>query len=180
MLDIKINDKGKRYLERWGWVLPWCYFGWQQPGLFSFLRGSALILFGYLLAVEDLKVQKISSRWLGIMVLCWGAMVSLQLGFSPEEGLAMGISGFFGGLLAGVVFYGVYFMSRKGLGVGDIRFMIASGLYLGYAYVFSAMFLGTCFAAFVGGALMLTKKLDGKTNMPFVPFLYLGILCTIL
>lgn len=174
------NNKGKRHLESWGWVLPWCYYGWQQPELFSFLRGTALIFFGYLIAVEDIKEKKVSSKRLETMGLCWGGMVALQTAFSPEEGLIMGKNGCFGALLAAVVFYAVYFMSRKGLGVGDIQFMVVAGLYLGYNYVFSAMFLGTCFAALTGGCLILLKKIDGKASMPFVPFLYLGILCTIL
>ena len=103
-----------------------------------------------------------------------------QLFIHPETGLSLLLSGAVGALFAGVVFLTVYFVSRRGLGGGDVKLMTVFGLYLGLDSVVPAMLYGTLLAAAAGGILILLKKVGPKDAIPLVPFLYIGVVLTVL
>ena len=72
----------------------------------------------------------------------------------------------------------VYFVSRRGLGGGDVKLMSAAGLYLGYDGVLTALLYGSVLSAAAALALIAGKKMTAKDTIPMVPFLYVGILLT--
>ena len=74
-----------------------------------------------------------------------------------------------------MLFLAVYLVSRKGLGGGDVKFMAASGLYLGVD-VLPAMFYGSVLSAAAGLGLLLAKKIGRRDAIPLAPFLFAGIL----
>ncbi|MFI3202273.1 MAG: A24 family peptidase [Eubacteriales bacterium] len=166
--------------EYWGWILPICVFLLQQPDIPSFFRGTGLIVFGYFVALEDLKTMTIKNEVLIKMLVCWCFVLAIQISFSPEDGLFLLFQGILGFLIAGGVFMSVYIMSRKGLGGGDVKFMAVAGLFLGASNVFTAMIIGTTLSALFCTILIIAKKITVKTTLPLAPFLYLGILITIL
>ena len=69
----------------------------------------------------------------------------------------------------------VYFRVRhmEGLGLGDVKLALCMGVYLGVAVV-PALFLGFLGGAVIGVALMAVRRGDGKTAIPFGPFLAAG------
>jgi len=81
--------------------------------------------------------------------------------------------------ISGGMFLFVYLISRRGLGGGDVKFMAAAGLYLGFSGVLPVIFCGALLAGVTALALMLFKRLGSKDTMPLAPFLYLGILITL-
>jgi len=69
----------------------------------------------------------------------------------------------------------VYYRIRhvEGMGFGDVKLALCMGVYLGPA-VAPALFLGFLSGAAVGVALMVGRKGDAKTAIPFGPFLAAG------
>jgi leader peptidase (prepilin peptidase)/N-methyltransferase len=69
----------------------------------------------------------------------------------------------------------VYFRVRhvEGMGFGDVKLALCMGIYLGAA-VIPALFIGFIGGAIIGVAIVAASKGDGKTAIPFGPFLAAG------
>lgn len=152
--------------------------GWRTEPL-QLLMWGALITFGYLAAMGDFLNKRVPNRLVGWMAAAWALIMMPQLFFRTEEALRFLISGGLGFLMGGGLFLLVYFVSRGGLGGGDVKLMAAAGLYLGFQDVLQVMLYGSILAALTGGGLILMKKIDRKDAIPLVPFLYAGILLTV-
>lgn len=159
--------------------------------LYLLLRGSlvspavlllreVLLILGYAAAVKDFREQTVPNRLVLAMLEAWCMILGPQLFIHPETGLSLLFSGAVGALFAGVVFLTVYFVSHKGLGGGDVKLMTVFGLYLGLDGVVPTMLYGTLLAAAAGGILILLKKVGPKDAIPLVPFLYIGVVLTVL
>ena len=135
-----------------------------------------------------MKLRKIPERPLDYLALpvilvaalgiAWVLILAPLALVDPEGALTMGGTGLAGFLLAGAVLLLVYFVSRKGLGGGDVKLMTVAGLYLGYDGALSALLYGSVLAALSALVLILGKKMTAKDTIPLVPFLYVGILLT--
>ena len=68
--------------------------------------------------------------------------------------------------------------NKKGMGFGDVKLAIFMGLFLGYPKVVIAFYIAFISGALVALILMIFKKANKKTLIPFGPFLILGILIT--
>lgn len=61
-----------------------------------------------------------------------------------------------------------------GMGQGDVKLMLASGLLVGARAVVLAFFIGCIFAAIFGIVIKIKKK---EKQIPFGPFLSIGLVC---
>lgn len=66
------------------------------------------------------------------------------------------------------------------MGGGDIKFMAAMGLWLGLGYTLMALLLSFILGGLISGLLLLTKRVDRKTAIPFGPFLCMASFIVIL
>ena len=153
---------------------------WSLAGPAVVLLREVLLVLGYAAAVKDFREQTVPNRLVLAMLGAWCMILVPQLFIHPETGLSLLLSGAVGALFAGVVFLTVYFVSRRGLGGGDVKLMTVFGLYLGLDSVVPAMLYGTLLAAAAGGILILLKKVGPKDAIPLVPFLYIGVVLTVL
>lgn len=62
----------------------------------------------------------------------------------------------------------------KGMGMGDVKFAIFMGLFLGYPKIIIAFYLAFILGAIYGILLILFRKANKKSQVPFGPFLILG------
>ena len=162
-------------------VLCLAFFLWGRQGLplVEVLNYELLIIFGYVLALHDLKYQIVPNITLLVMLAVW-CMTRIPVFISDfTYGLQLLMASALGGFIGGGVFLIVYALSKKGLGAGDVKFMAVAGLYLGYNLVLSSMLLGSVLSAITGLVLLCFKKINKKDAIPLVPFLYVGILLTI-
>ncbi len=150
--------------------------GGQAPT--QLLLRLVLLTLCYAAAVTDLRRQRVDNRLVAALGIAWVLILAPLALFDPEGALAMGGTGLAGFLLAGAVLLLVYFVSRKGLGGGDVKLMTVAGLYLGYDGALSALLYGSVLAALSALVLILGKKMTAKDTIPLVPFLYVGILLT--
>lgn len=85
--------------------------------------------------------------------------------------------GLFGFLLTwGLAEAGEWWFKREALGGGDVKLLAGVGALLGWQAVFSSLMLGSLAGSVYGGALLLSKKADRHSAIPFGPFLSLGAL----
>lgn len=110
----------------------------------------------------------------------WVLVIVPQLFFQTEKAIAIMISDLIGFAMGGLLFLVVYLVSRKGLGGGDVKLMAVAGLYLGFKNVLPAMLYGSVLSSVFAAALILAKKIGRRDAIPLVPFLYIGMLITVL
>lgn len=153
---------------------------WWQIEPFSLLLREMILVFGYVAAVGDAREKLVSNRLILAMLAAWVLVMVPQLLLRLERTIPILISSLAGALLGGVVFLSVYLLSRHGLGGGDVKFMTVAGLYLGLSGVMPTMLAGSVLAAVAGVFLIAMKKMDRKGTIALVPFLYIGIVLTML
>lgn len=134
-------------------------------------------LFVYLLILLGL----LKTFWLALPVLITN---NSFVGINDEF-----MASIFGGLIFGGIFGSVWLLSKgQWLGFGDVKLALAIGLLLGVSEATSAIILAVWIGALVGLILIWlgrTKLFGGvksftiKSEIPFAPFLLLGLVLTI-
>ena len=176
------NDKLKLILPYIGIPIITIALFFIQLGhidIFILLLFELITVFGYVSTVIDIKSKRISNNLILAMIGTWILMIIPKLLLDIDSTVIFLKDSVFGFLIGGGIFLVVYLISRKGLGGGDVKFMAAAGLYLGFERTLSAMLYGTVLAGLAGLMLLLLKKLGRKDTMPLAPFLYIGILITV-
>ena len=143
------------------------------------LRYALLIILAYTAMVFDINTKRIPNTLVIVMLLVWLLLIMPVIFYETADGLRILVDSIYGLLIGGGLFLLVYIISRKGLGGGDVKFMAAAGLYLGFAGTVPAILYGTVLAAITGLVLIAIKKIGRKDTMPLVPFLFAGIMITI-
>ena len=151
----------------------------DRPDPFIIFRYELLIIFGYVAAVFDIKSKIIPNSLTLTMLAAWVIITVPMLITDIDAAAALLAGSALGFAVGGGLFLIAYFISRKGLGGGDVKFMAAAGLYLGYEGVLSSMLLGTILAAVFSLVLIVLKKINRKDTIPLAPFLLIGILITV-
>jgi len=145
----------------------------------TLLMHEIIVIFGYIAAILDMKAKKIPNSLVMSMIAVWIIVMVPALFLAIDAAIIALKDSVLGFALGGGLFLVVYFVSRRGLGGGDVKFMAGAGLYLGMGGVIPTIFCGTLIAALTGLALILLKKIGRKDKIPLVPFLYVGILITV-
>ena len=143
-----------------------------DPALF--LRGVIFTIFLIIIFVYDLRYHYILDRFtLPAMILA--AILNIASNAVSVPSMLIGgavIGGFF--LIQHVVSKG------KWVGGGDVRMGVVMGLMLGWQNGLVALFLAYALGAFVGIALILTRRLKMGSQVPFGTFLALGTFIALL
>jgi leader peptidase (prepilin peptidase)/N-methyltransferase len=80
-------------------------------------------------------------------------------------------------IIAGALFYGLIFITKgKGMGEGDAKLAIASGLFLGWPDIVFGLMLAFIIGGLFGAITIIFKKKKMKDLIPFGPFMATGIL----
>lgn len=135
-----------------------------------------LILLSILLAWIDIR-SGIIPDWLNLAIAILGVIRAAMIGGWPTaaELIAEGV-------LIGAVVWALrwaYFQLRKvqGLGLGDVKLMVASGIWIGLDGVPVQLLVAACTALAVALALrLLGTQMTRHTALPFGPFLAFGLL----
>ena len=151
---------------------------WGKTDAFHMLVWQMLVVFGYAATVYDIREKRVPNQLIGFMMGAWILSIVPQLFFQTEMTIRFLLRGVWGFLIGGLVFLVVYLVSRKGLGGGDVKLMAVSGLYLGIDGVLPAMLYGSVLAALTGIILILIKKIGKNDAIALVPFLYVGMILT--
>lgn len=81
-----------------------------------------------------------------------------------------------GGGIFFVIAYGSYLILKKeGMGFGDVKLMASLGLFLGVKNILVVTLLSFLIGAIVSVALLVTKKKDKTSYIPFGPFIVISV-----
>ncbi|MBB5927171.1 prepilin peptidase [Streptomyces echinatus] len=136
---------------------------------------------GVLLAAVDFRVRRLPDPL--TLPLAATALALLGLTALLPEHAGHWRTALYGALALGAGYYLLYRINPGGMGFGDVKLAVGAGAVLGW-YGWPTVLLGT-FAAFLlgalyGGALVLARRADRKTAVPFGPFLLTGTLIGLL
>jgi Flp pilus assembly protein protease CpaA len=157
-------------------VIAYLIFKYRGNDVMTILRAAILITFGYIAAYLDVKTRKIPNKLVLTMLAVWLVLMACYVIVDIEAALKLLVQSLIGGAAAGVFFLLIYFVSRKGIGGGDIKLVTVMGLFMTLAKLMPMLFFSSLLSAIVSGVLLLTKRATMKTAIPLVPFLYFGTL----
>ncbi len=137
---------------------------------------ALLCLLSGVLAWIDIR-HGIIPDWLNATIAGLGLSKAVVAG-----GVFAGLDAACEGAAIGVVFWllrRLYFAFRKiqGLGLGDVKFLAAAGLWIGVAGLPILLVVATLTALACAGVMQFTgRQLTAQTSMSFGPFLAIGLL----
>lgn len=167
--------------------INWCYGLSVELAVVAFYYCLFLVIF-----VIDLEHQLILNS------IVYPAVVAALVisAFLPQLDIAPGIvintymsgvefvpgiaSAAVGGAIGLVLFLAILFVSRGGMGWGDVKMAALMGLVLGYPLIFVAIFLAVIVGGLIALLLLVLKVKGRKQGIPFGPFLSLGAIITLL
>ena len=133
---------------------------WVEILLFLFLAVCAVF--------DGLRKQiPLAVVWLGMLTA-----ICLRLtGIMGEEGVTAALLS----LIPGAGFFLLSFLTREKVGYGDGWVLLMIGLFSGFSRFFLILLIGLLLESIVAMVLLLLKKVKRDKEIPFSPFLLLGM-----
>lgn len=137
----------------------------------AFVHGS-ILYFLFLAAVYDFKFQQVPDVFTVLLALL--AVLTVVLSRDVASALL--------GAAIPLMWFGLQWTVTRGrvVGTGDIFLGTVIGLWLGALHTVAFLVLSYVAGAAILLALLLVKKIPAHTKVPFVPFMFLGVLLTLL
>jgi leader peptidase (prepilin peptidase) / N-methyltransferase len=135
---------------------------------------SYLVVFAILItaSIIDIRERRIPNN-----LIIAGVFTGLALKlYDTEHGL---LDGLMGGMSAGLVLLLIYYITRGGLGLGDVKLFGCIGIYLGLESTVSAMLIAAFLSGLYSLALICIDRNNKKREIPFAPFIMAGTLAAI-
>lgn len=139
----------------------------------EFISYSILIIILAIATVTDVKKMLIPNKLLII-----GFLISLVFIFVNSNITIL--SKVLGGLISGGLVLGLLYLTKGGIGMGDVKMISMVGFYTGLVNIFNILIISTLFSG-LAGILLLGFKIKGKKDsLPFAPFVLMGTVFVLL
>lgn len=154
----------------------WFVFGKCKLSNFMFLM-LVIMLYGMtILCMTDYWQKLVPNRILLWLLLIW-VLAMGNYAIRDMNGMIRHMFGVILGVIFCMISFGFcYLLSRGSMGAGDVKLSVIMGLYLTGEYVVGAVFYGCILSACFSIAMLACRKVTRKDSIPFVPFLYLGVI----
>lgn len=139
------------------------------------MRWTTLIWGCYLAAKIDYQERKIPNLLILVMLGTRCAFLIYEVCVNFDFVSNVLLIPLIGAGLAGLVMILALFLSRHGVGMGDVKLFIVIGAYVGSSKIFGTMFYTFLFSALIGIILLATKKAKLKDSLPMAPFAFAGV-----
>lgn len=149
-----------------GWMVIIYYWGLTLKGL----AGAFLFSLALIITQIDLEHYLIPNSIVLTLFLAGIVYHFLEPGTGIQTRLLGAGLGFMIPLILG-------YLSKGGMGGGDIKLMGAMGFWLGFPGVLYSMFIAALLGSLAGILLIITGIKKRKEPIPFGPFLIIGFLC---
>ena len=90
------------------------------------------------------------------------------------------LSSILGGATAGLVLLLIHYITKGGLGLGDVKLFGCSGIFLGFESTVSAMLISAVLSGLFSIVLICLNPDNKKSEIPFAPFILAGVLAVII
>lgn len=148
--------------------------------ILKILRYQVLLYGLLLLALLDGKEKRIPNRALGAMFGFRTLLLVTECVCFPEYCLEIVLSAA-GGMAGGVLLFGLAgVLTRKGIGMGDIKLIGVMGFYLGFSVLMSDLVVTMTLTILGGMAALIFGKASLRTEIAFAPFVAAGTFITVL
>ncbi len=128
------------------------------------------------LCMTDLWEKIVPNKILLLLIPIFIIVIGIH-GVRDANKLITEIPGIVLGLLFCAMTFGLgYLLSKGSMGAGDVKLALIMGLYMTGEYVVGAIVYGCLASAAYSMVQLLRKRLGRKDEIPFVPFLYLGLI----
>lgn len=144
--------------------------GWELV----FVRDAVFVSYLIIIFVYDLRHMLILDKFT-IPAMIFAVLVNLWLGLVPAWSMLLG-----GVVLASFFWIQLLISQGKWVGGGDIRMGALMGFMLGLTHGAVGLFLAYVLGGLVGAYLLVTRKVDRKTPIPFGTFMAVGALAMLL
>ncbi len=136
-------------------------------GTVNFLRITFFLAVSIFVVIEDIRHKKVTSV---VLIASTAASLIFWLFINRLFMLycLVGISGTI------CVFLLIYFLSGRGIGLGDMFYLCFFAGLFGHIFVIIAFLAGFWTGFIVLIVPYLLKIIDNKTKIPFIPFLFFG------
>ena len=144
------------------------------------LRYLCLTGFMLVLAVIDHEKSIVPNKLLVVMLVIRAVLLVIEVAVYPVYWKEKMISAV-GGMLVGLIlFLLAYVLSRKSIGLGDVKLAAVLGWYLGLSLIWWDLVAGLLLAGIYSVVQLARKKLSMKDSIPLVPFLAAGTILILL
>ena len=158
-------------------VLIRVWFVFEQT---TFLDYKFLLLYFILVGMTifcmtDYWERIVPNKILLLWLLIFGVIVGMW-GLQDLEGFRQELSSIILGFVFCLISFGMgYIIGRGSMGAGDVKLSLVMGLFMTSEYVVGAILYGCIVSAVYSLIQIIRKKLTRKDMLPFVPFLYVGL-----
>lgn len=142
------------------------------------VRYLVLLAATFVIAWIDRHERRIPNRILLILLGIRAVLLVGEWTLVPSMGLSLLISSLMGMLIGGGLFLLAYFISRGGVGMGDVKLFAVIGTYMGTGSIMALVFITALAAALYSIIMLILKKIKLKEEIPFAPFVLVGIILT--
>lgn len=151
-----------------GLLFLWMYlhFGWTHETWIGWLLVSLSII----ITIADLQTMKIPNK---ILLFFTPIFLIAMLLFQDITNIGTHIGGAIAG---GGILLLIAWISRGGMGMGDVKLFALYGWVIGFPNVLLALFIACLLGTLIGIGLRLTGRVQKQQPIPFGPFLAAGTL----
>lgn len=142
------------------------------------VRYLVLLAATFVIAWIDRHERRIPNRILLILLGIRAVLLVGEWTLVPSMGLSLLISSLMGMLIGGGLFLLAYFISRGGVGMGDVKLFAVIGTYMGTGSIMALVFMTALVAALYSIIMLILKKIKLKEEIPFAPFVLVGTILT--
>lgn len=135
-----------------------------------------LILYAalFFLAWIDHKQRRIPNKILSRLLALRAILLVAEGAMFPRMALVIALSSVLGMLLGGGMFLLARFLSKGGVGMGDVKLFAVIGSYVGSGSIMAVTFLTIVISAAYSIVMLAVKKVRWKEEIPFAPFIWIG------
>lgn len=129
----------------------------------------------FLVASVDFKIKKIPNLLILVMLAVRALGIIGEIICYPSFWLTFVLSSVVGMLVGGLFVLICYFISRGGIGVGDLKMFATIGFFFGLSGVMEIMMYSLFLACIVSIFLLISRKAKFKSSVPMAPFVFIGL-----
>ena len=157
------------------------YFYLRAGSNYVQMYKELLLIYGiYLIAFIDYKEHLIPNKLLlALLVIRMGFFLYEAASAFEFMNIAL-LTPVLGGLLGGVIILVAMLISRKGVGMGDVKLFTMIGLFVGSTKILPTLFYTVLISALAGLFLIIFRKAKPKDAMPMAPFALVGLVLNML